>query len=115
METKSSSSAVKLGFAALILYILKPTWFDSSLLGLIVIAATVILTTTCILALCISRFKPSLFPITSEALFRNTGAAVLFALVSIKLEEVFPIYAGLVLGLVLFAAAMLFPRKKFSA
>jgi hypothetical protein len=114
MNSAPKSLSLQLGMAALVLYLIKPHWFDNSLIGLIHVVSTVWVTTIGVLGLLIKTLKPSLYSISGAAVVRHFLGTVLLAVVSIKVQEVFPVYVGMVLGMVLFAFSILFQRKKIA-
>lgn len=112
MNSKNKPLGVQLGLAAFLLYLIKPNWLDNSLLSLLLVVITLIFTTKSVLAVLIKTIKPSLYRIANDSVVMNTLGAVLLIIVSIKLQDVFSVYAGIVLGMALFVFALVFQRKK---
>jgi hypothetical protein len=115
MNSKTKPFALRLGVAVFLLYLIKPHWFDHSLIGLILVASTVFLTTICVLSLLIKTIKPALFPISGTEVARDFLGSGLLILISIKLGDVFPVYTGIALGMLLFAFAWIFQRDRITA
>lgn len=112
MNSKTKPLAVQLGLAAFLLYLIKPNWLDNSLIGLAVVVSTLLFTSMVVLGILIKTIKPALFPISRTSIVEKIFGAGLLILVSIKLEEVFAVYSGITLGVLLFVFAIIFQRKK---